>query len=107
MNFIIIVFIIFTSNLSLSQDKSSEITCEPFRENRKIIGFTCPNFDQESLLSKMGIKASDVIVEYNEIPIVSFKQMQKFYEQLHKKGKTVVKFKRDNNLFTVENANKM
>lgn len=96
---------IFVLNL-FAQDRSSEITCEPFYENNKIVGFTCSELHEDSLLSKMGLTANDVIVEYDGKPIHSYKDMQKFYEQLHVKGKMNIKYKRDQQVLQATNTNK-
>ena len=91
---------------AIAQNRSSEITCEPYFENKKIVGFTCPEMHEESLLSKMGLQSSDIIVGYNGKSIASYKDMQKFYEQLHVKGKMQVKYKRKNKVLNTENLNR-
>ena len=102
---IISISLFFSINLK-AQSRGSEITCEPSRVNGKIVGFYCPKLHRESLLSKSGLKSGDLIVAYDGNSISSFKSMQKFYEKLHRKGKTHIKIKRGNDTLFVENMNK-
>ncbi|MCB0355758.1 MAG: PDZ domain-containing protein [Bdellovibrionales bacterium] len=99
------ILICFIGGSLKAQDRSSEITCEPHWQDKKIVGFTCPQLHEQSLLKRMGIEPNDVILEYNGKIIDSFADMQKFYEQLHVKGKMHVKYIRENKLQEVTNVN--
>jgi type II secretory pathway component PulC len=99
------VFFILVS-IGTAQDKNSEITCEPNYKNGKLNGFVCPQLHEESLLAKLGLKENDVIVEFDGTAILSFKDMQVFYEQLHRRKSMKIKFKRGDNFLTVVNQNR-
>ncbi|MCB9025751.1 MAG: hypothetical protein H6625_05505 [Bdellovibrionaceae bacterium] len=101
----LILIFLFQSQLS-AQNRNSEITCEPKWENKRIIGFTCPELHEESLLSKLGLNSSDILLEYNGRAIDSYRDMQRFYELLHARGTMKIKIKRNNQTLMVENKNK-
>lgn len=103
--FLFFIFLLFFSAPAISQEKSSEVTCEPYYINKKIAGFTCPQLHQESLLSKMGIQTNDILLEFNGTQIDSFKSMQSFYEKLHRKGEMELKIRRGHNVYSVKNKN--
>jgi len=89
----------------MAQDKDSEITCVPKFDGRKIVGFSCPILHEESLLSKMGLQAQDIITEFDGATIDSYDRMQLFYEQLHRRELTKVKISRSGQWLQLENRN--
>lgn len=104
-NFNLSVILLFLPLSLWAQKRSSEITCEPYWENRRIVGFICPELHEESLLSRMGLNSSDILLEYNGKLIDSYRDMQSFYEQLHTRGTMIVKVKRQDKILKVENFN--